>query len=61
MTSYELHRRDQLDAAWQDFQLTWAWIVALDGRRDTAGQKTRAWVEFLKLKNLLNPRTTKNR
>jgi hypothetical protein len=57
MTNYEIHRKEQLDAAWQDFELCWAWVIALDTRRDTAGQKARAWIQFLSMKNLLNPRT----
>jgi hypothetical protein len=59
MTNYEIHRKEQLDAAWSDFQLTWAWVIALDTHRDTPGQRTRAWVEFLKTKNLLNPKPPK--
>jgi hypothetical protein len=59
MTNYEIHRKEQLDAAWQDFLLCWAWVIGLDTSKDTPAQKVRAWVLFLKSKNLLNPTTQK--
>lgn len=53
---YVMHRTEQMESARAEFSIIWAEVIRLEPLLDTPGYQARGWLDFLRDKNLLNPK-----